>query len=779
MQFQNHRQKLKILVIDAKNDLSRAIVRASQKAEIELEKLTEVTLQQAIELLAGESFDCIFWVIDYELLSSDRIKQIKQNNTKTPLVIIGENIAEERAIELLKNEAIDCLSGEDISSKNLIRCLYRAMELQTIERDINNNHDSDLNNDDENKKNEDRLYFLAQVSVLLSGFDRHKKNLKTIAWLAVPILADWCTIEILEQNDESINRPYYSTIAISHRDLSQEKLVRQLQRKYSLIQVNKERQKQLWYRTQIDDNFDISETRLKALAEDEVHLDLLQKLKLKSYLFVTIAMGTQIVGSILLGFGSSERIYNKTDLYLIEEIAIRIAGNIERAKLDREAKEINENLRNAATILHSQKQQLQTLQKLNSLLNKRLTNRAELLQVMANAVCEAIDRAQICSIVLYDVETQEQSLTVTAGSGKDKLNLSDSFIEQKVCWQQILLEGSDRILYRDPAEQQDSTHLPIVIYAVEIESVKSGKLGVLAIGSWDNVFAFTLEDKKLLGAVSEQAAIAIDNAKSIEMLEEQYQTLTQQNQKLEIQQQNIEQKNKKLLEATQLKSQFLATMSHELRTPMNAIMGFSQYLLLTSQGSLTPKQKQSIEKILSNSKNLLSLINDILAFSKIEAERLEQKLEKIDLEKLITTIISELLPLIDRSKVVIEFNCLLTDKIIVNDRSQLRRIIVNLIDNAIKFTDAGKVMISLQEVTDDRFEIIVCDTGIGIANEQLERIFEAFRQVDQSSTRRYSGTGLGLAITQSLVKLMRGKIIVESELGLGTTFRVILPKISH
>jgi signal transduction histidine kinase len=106
----------------------------------------------------------------------------------------------------------------------------------------------------------------------------------------------------------------------------------------------------------------------------------------------------------------------------------------------------------------------------------------------------------------------------------------------------------------------------------------------------------------------------------------------------------------------------------------------------------------------------------------------------------------------------------------------MRRIIVNLLDNAIKFTDSGKITICLQSSEDFHFEISVTDTGIGIDKEQLNCIFEAFRQIDQGSTRRYSGTGLGLAITQSLVKLMHGKIFVESELGIGSTFRVILPK---
>jgi two-component system, NarL family, sensor histidine kinase BarA len=776
MQMKNHQHKLRILTIGTKKDLARDILIASQKAELQLEKPIEANLLEGIELLKKQLFDCVFWTIDPSLLSIVTIEAIKQNNINNTLVVIGDRISEEREIELLRAGITEYWQEQNISLRTIISCLYRTIEIKKIEQRSSILHGFDRNYYEADKKHEHRINFLSQVSVLLSNCDRDNNNLKTISWLAVPLLADWCAIEIFDLELTKEKSIPLSNIIVAHRHIDREEILTRLHQQYSFIREDREKQRQLWYRTQIDCDFKISDLELELLAEDNSHLYLLRQLEVKSYLFAKIVIEKQILGSILLGYSRSDLTYNKTDLYTIEEIAVRIAGKIERKKIDRQAKEINENLRNAANILNAQRKRLTVLQQLNSLLNQRLTNRAELLQVMADSVCEAIDRAQICSILLYDSEKQKQALIVTAGNGKYRLNGNDSFVWQEICWQQILLDRGDLTLHQDPNRSKKSADLPIIFYAVEIESIESGKLGVLAIGNWDDISAFSTEDKKLLNAVSEQAAIALDNARSIEILEKQYQILSEQNQQLELQRQNIEQKNQKLLEASQLKSQFLATMSHELRTPMNAIMGFSQYLLLPSQNSLTEKQQQSVERILSNSKNLLGLIDDILTFSKIEAERLEQKLEPIDLEKIIRMIISELLPLVDRNKVNLEFDCQSHDRIAILDRSQLRRIIVNLLDNAIKFTDVGEIIISLQDAANDRFLITVADTGIGIDREQIERIFEAFRQVDQSSTRRYSGTGLGLAITRSLVKLMQGEITVESKLGAGSTFRVILPK---
>jgi signal transduction histidine kinase len=318
---------------------------------------------------------------------------------------------------------------------------------------------------------------------------------------------------------------------------------------------------------------------------------------------------------------------------------------------------------------------------------------------------------------------------------------------------------------------------------VAIESVQAGRLGILAIGNWEDTSAFDDEDRNLLVAVGEQAAIAIDNARMIKALEEQEarledqnEMLAQQNQELESQRQQVQLQNLQLLEAARLKSQFLATMSHELRTPMNAVIGFSQLLLRQRQNPLTPQQVDMLERILNNGKHLLTLINEILDLSKIEAGRLELKLETFNLATLVSATTEELRSLADEKHLTLQVHADLQNPNVINDSVRMRQVLVNLLSNAIKFTETGSVQLEVKEISPERLVLTLKDTGIGIAQDDLDHIFEEFRQIDQTTTRKYSGTGLGLAITKLLVHLMQGTITVESEVGQGSTFRIELPR---
>ncbi len=183
-----------------------------------------------------------------------------------------------------------------------------------------------------------------------------------------------------------------------------------------------------------------------------------------------------------------------------------------------------------------------------------------------------------------------------------------------------------------------------------------------------------------------------------------------------------------------------------------------------------------VDRILNNGKNLLALINDILDLSKIEAGRLELKLERLSLSELIIATTSELRSLAQQKNLALETELHLTNSWIVNDSSRLRQVLVNLISNAIKFTDAGTVRVEVLEAENQQIAIVVHDTGIGIAPENIVKIFEEFKQLDQTITRRHPGTGLGLAITKWLVQMMNGSIVVESQLGVGSTFRVELAR---
>ena len=261
-----------------------------------------------------------------------------------------------------------------------------------------------------------------------------------------------------------------------------------------------------------------------------------------------------------------------------------------------------------------------------------------------------------------------------------------------------------------------------------------------------------------------------------QQLRESNELLKKKNKELEEKREQIHIQNLKLLEASETKSKFLATMSHELRTPLNAIMAFSQMLQRKNKGNFSTSQVDMIQRIHNNGKNLLALINDILDLSKIEAGGLQLHPEEFDLSQLITTTVDELRSLKVQNKLELKININLQDTNTVNDRTRLRQILVNLISNAIKFTDEGMVWIEAKEISETHLAIEVGDTGIGISANEIKHIFEPFRQINQSISRKYAGTGLGLAITQSLAKMMNGNILVESELDKGSTFRVELPR---
>ncbi|MBE9140699.1 response regulator [Nodosilinea sp. LEGE 07088] len=265
-------------------------------------------------------------------------------------------------------------------------------------------------------------------------------------------------------------------------------------------------------------------------------------------------------------------------------------------------------------------------------------------------------------------------------------------------------------------------------------------------------------------------------AKALTQLQQTNALLTQQNEELEGQRRYIEDQNLKLLEAYRVKSEFLATMSHELRTPLNVILGFSQILDSQSKGPLTTHQAEMVKRIFTNGKNLLNLVNDILDLSKLEAQRLTLSPAPVDLHRLVGATLSDLRSLADGKALSLESDLELKHPVVVSDEHRLRQVLTNLVSNAVKFTDRGRVHVTLTEAASDQIVLTVADTGIGIAAEQLPHIFEAFRQADQTIRRQRSGTGLGLAIVQSLVTIMGGTIVIDSQVGQGTTIVVTLPR---
>lgn len=229
--------------------------------------------------------------------------------------------------------------------------------------------------------------------------------------------------------------------------------------------------------------------------------------------------------------------------------------------------------------------------------------------------------------------------------------------------------------------------------------------------------------------------------------------------------------------ASRAKSTFLANMSHELRTPLNAIIGYSEILEEIAVDDGLKYLIPDIHKIYGAGRHLLTLINDILDLSKIEAGRMELYLESFDLRNLIEEVVGTLHPLVEKNRNQLQVSCSPNLGVMYADLTKVRQILFNLLSNALKFTEAGTVLLSAtreQAGSSDWIYLRVADTGIGVSAGQQQGLFEPFIQGDASTTRKYGGTGLGLAISRLFCQIMGGDITLESELGVGSTFTVHL-----
>lgn len=236
----------------------------------------------------------------------------------------------------------------------------------------------------------------------------------------------------------------------------------------------------------------------------------------------------------------------------------------------------------------------------------------------------------------------------------------------------------------------------------------------------------------------------------------------------------LEELNVKLLNADQYKSIFLASMSHELRTPLNSIIGYTGILLMGMTGQLNEEQNKQLSKVKNNAKHLLSLINDILDISKIEADKVELTYEDINIKDMINDIADIIQPRVNEKN--LELFTSVTDNIIIkSDARRVKQVVLNLVSNAVNYSETGQIFMNAEQLTENRIKISVKDSGIGISDEQITRLFQPFQQIDSSLTKKNKGTGLGLYLSRKIMKMLGGDIYVKSELGVGSEFYIELP----
>ena len=317
----------------------------------------------------------------------------------------------------------------------------------------------------------------------------------------------------------------------------------------------------------------------------------------------------------------------------------------------------------------------------------------------------------------------------------------------------------------------DYTFAHIGIWPITSSNLQAG--AIVVARKLNSEHDLTLEESNwILNACASQVSNAFNAMLNTRTAEQTSRLLEERTQELTATFQDLKKAKEVAEEATRAKSEFLANMSHEIRTPMNAIIGMS-YLL--QQTDLTPKQTDYISKIQSSSQSLLGIINDILDFSKIESGKLDMEMAELNLDDTMNSL-ADMLGIKAYQKgveLLFEYASEIPRRL-KGDALRLGQILINLTNNAIKFTDQGEIVVSVERVHQTEQEVTlqfaVRDTGIGMTEEQRDRLFQAFSQADASTTRKYGGTGLGLVICARLVEMMGGRIWVESKLDQGSTF---------
>ncbi|HEV8433220.1 MAG TPA: ATP-binding protein, partial [Thermoanaerobaculia bacterium] len=411
--------------------------------------------------------------------------------------------------------------------------------------------------------------------------------------------------------------------------------------------------------------------------------------------------------------------------------------------------------------IRAQAKEIETLDNIVEIINREVVL-DNVLHAILDQGMKLFPSAEKAVFLRIDYDSRRTEIVATAGYEADVfkgVTLSPEEAMRRYSQHAEQLEEGVYLIkekdFRWLAGSEKVRHLPVPKSMLAMEVTLGGRVeGFFIFDNFTDENAFTRADIQRLARVREHAVSAISKAR---MLRE------------------LQIKNHQAEEANQAKSRFLANMSHELRTPMNAIIGFSEILAERLHDRIDAKYLGFLQSILSSGQHLLSIINDILDLSKVEAGKMEIFPETFPVRSAIESVAQVMRGMAAGKNVTFEIDVPETVGDIETDHAKLKQILYNLMSNAVKFSRSGSVVTVRAERENGAVTISVIDRGIGIAANDLDVIFDEFRQIDSTTNRQFGGTGLGLSLVKRLVELQRGSIHVESALGEGSTFSVTLP----
>ena len=594
----------------------------------------------------------------------------------------------------------------------------------------------------------DATEFLIEASRVLATSLDYETTLQNLASAAVPRIADWCSIDMLQSPGDRTWPPRLRRVALTHENPTRVALVERLRETVTTDWNSPSGLPRVLRDGVSEYTPDVTDEIRRATSTSEEHLAMLREIGLSSVIIVPLAARGRLLGALTVCMAESRRRYEGSDLLIVEELGRRAGMAIDNALLYVDALDAQRSALLSADRTHR-------LQTLTATLARALTEQEVLDIIVDQGIVAVGAQAGIVMLLSGDGSTVRPARSV--GYPDDSLAALQDIRADAPYPVRDALRGET--IFLATAEEWNARYDPPIwkfsqTHAAAVLPLGGGTqpFGALSI-RFSESHHFDADEREFLVALARQCGQALERA---HLLAAERAARTEAE------------------DANRAKMEFLATMSHELRTPLNAIGGYAELIEMGVRGPVTSLQRHDLQRIQRSQEQLLSLINDVLNFAKIEAGKVEFNPRSIDVRSTLDALEPLLAPQLAAKKLTLHSVDRATNVRAFADEDKLRQVLLNLLSNAVKFTpDGGQITLSCEH--DEReVRIRVQDTGIGIPPQYLSRIFDPFVQLERRLTNVVSGTGLGLAISRDLARAMGGDVIVDSAPGTGSTFTVAL-----